>query len=144
MKWERWERAEQFWEMVTTSSDDEAGRLREALASIRTEEEEGAVKFPPPSAREKMAVLVRAWNEFVRGKILTKRALDLSDIRTLDENGHPVLTQCPVVGGIDQGDRIKAQRRDGILVMTEEEMETKRTAAREARGRQMDASVRRT
>jgi len=99
-----WEKACEFWTLICGDSPVMKG-VRETLSSLYNEDGEGT-----PSNNEKVAVFIKAWNEFKIDGPLTLKRLTLN-YSAPDEDGIKHLLESPKVGGIDIGDR-KAEDED--------------------------------
>lgn len=87
-----WEKASEFWVFI--------GQGTEALlpvkeAVIKCHETGGA------TLQERTAIVVKAWNLWSNRKKVTVDSLSLAYEK--NEDGIPVLAECPIVGGIDLG-----------------------------------------
>jgi len=90
---DRWEQAEEFWTLLAGGSSD-LSAVKHALA-VMIEDEYGV------SLKERLTLIVKAWNTWIAGKKVTESAISL-DYET-DEHGIPWLVDSSNLGGIDFG-----------------------------------------
>jgi len=90
--WEQWDQACDFWEKLASNHKDLL-LLHTKLVEMRNE---------ASSNPEKVALIIKAWAQFVAKKELTEKGVSLR-YRFDGEFKH--LEEFPVLGGIDRGDR---------------------------------------
>lgn len=92
LNWDRWEKACAFFVLLAGGAKGFSA-VRTVLARIL--EETGG------SNAERWAILVSAWNSFIKGEEISEKTLQLEyEIK----DGVRRLAECPTVGGIDIGD----------------------------------------
>jgi len=90
-----WDKACEFF-VLLAAGDVKFDPVRQALSAMI--QEDGG------SMAERIAILIKAWGLFVSNKRMTTDALALEYSK--DEDGIPVLTDSPCLGGIDLGDPV--------------------------------------
>lgn len=118
-----WEKACEFWTLICGNSPVMKG-VREALSALYNEDGEGN-----PSNNEKVAIFVKAWNEFKHDGPMTLKRLALRYSEP-DEDGAKHLLEFPKLGGIDVGDK-KAEDEDDPVTEAQNEEERKAQERRE-------------
>lgn len=91
-----WEKACEFF-VALAAGDAKLDAVRQSLSAL-IQEDGGSIA-------ERVAVLIKAWGLFVSSKRITTDNLALEYTR--NEDGIPILTDSPSVGGIDLGDPVK-------------------------------------
>lgn len=88
---DNWDKAEEFWASINTAEDfvPVRNKIIDMVANVAA------------SKAERVAVIVKAWNLWIKGEAITIDDLELSF--TNNAYGVPVLDETPVVGGIDVG-----------------------------------------
>lgn len=92
LDWEMWDKAKEFWELLAFK-DSRIYPVVQKIAELVDEETAGY--------RERMAVLIKAWNRFGSGDEITLQHLNLR--REFTDSGILILAENPVIGGIDIG-----------------------------------------
>jgi hypothetical protein len=92
----RWEKAEEFWVMLGSKSDD-TKVVRDYLAQLVSDENTASVM-------NRVAVLIKAWEHFVQGHQITRNDIKLKFVEN-EKTGVPTLDHHPSIGGIDLGTR---------------------------------------
>jgi len=113
LDWSLADKAEEFWVMLASSPDFD--QVRHALG--RLDSEDGT----KGSVREKVAVLVKAWNEWSSDGALIEETLKLKYRE--DAHGNQVFTENVTLGGIDLGD---GTRTDPATDPTPEQIEAEK------------------
>lgn len=106
-----WDKAEEFWVLVSSGSGP-FEVVKEALAFL---DDPDTGSFAG-KLEERLAVICKAWVEWIQGNPVSKSALELKYAG--GDDGERYLDECPTVGGIDLGNP-----RDAETVDTEEEAE---------------------
>ena len=88
LDWQHWEKACDFWVCIDTK---ELSPLRKALVEIQNS--------GGGSPAEQRALIVKAWNSYLKNGRVTSKNLELK--YQMDEDGIKVLDDYPTVGGID-------------------------------------------
>lgn len=117
LKWDHWDMACDFFVMIAGGAE----KLKPLRAKISKAIDEVGL-----SLAEKTALFIKAWTTHVEGKPVNAKALSL---KYGEDDGFRYLDECPIVGGIDQGDASDSERIEAI----ETEREQKAQEAREAR-----------
>lgn len=95
LDWDRWELACDYWvELIKASA--KTHEVRMALGGLNNADD-GTVG----SVAEKIAVIIKGWNQYCQGQDITPEDLALRYRKT--EDGDRVLTEVPLVDGIDLG-----------------------------------------
>lgn len=97
VKWDNWDRAEEFWVELAKGVKGELKPAIHAMAGLANEE-----TGTGGTMAERTAILCKAWNVFAKKQKLRDKDVELE--RPPDEDGIPQLAECPTVGGIDMGD----------------------------------------
>lgn len=92
IKWDHYEQAKRFF-MLLSQNDDDTVAIRNHLESLREAGRSQQVDQP--------AVLVKAWAAYIERKPITAKAVAL--VYKNNKDGFQVLTECPIVGGLDVG-----------------------------------------
>lgn len=117
------DKAEKFWDLIANDAD-EMKPLHKATARC-VQKGEGGKKH------EVIAVLAKAWNLFAKNGKLNDKSLTLK--YTNDEDGLPVLAECPVFGGIDLGDDAEPPEDAMEEKMSPEEIRARAEEIRESK-----------
>lgn len=98
LDWSNLDKAEDFWTTLASKDSSELGPVRVLLKEL------DAADNITGGRDNKLAVLCRAWQVFVGGR-MPSRAVDFDDLWTApDATGFRRLIEVPTVGGIDLGD----------------------------------------
>jgi hypothetical protein len=104
LTWEMWEKACKFWTLLA-SHDPSMNPLRQAIGDLL---DSGGGSF----LAERVALIIKAWWAFARGKKITADAIEYDT--TVDEDNITRIAECPLVGtpfgdvcSIDLGDPAK-------------------------------------
>jgi hypothetical protein len=121
--WKYWEKAEEFWTCLA-KEEDSMKPLTRAKSAYKQRGDDGnevtVYAFPlAESKKDKVAVIVQAWNEFAAGNKLTEKNLTLNYSFDTKYNRR-VLHDNPVCGGIDVGYNWKPDDEEGADDDTEE------------------------
>lgn len=127
--WDYWELAKEFWEDLAEGREGNLSVVFESLDSL-LQESVGTTK-------ERMALIIKAWNYYVQGEEPTQADLKLRFV--LDGEGENKLDDFPLVGGIDKG------KEDIIQEMEdepdEEEVQKRAKAIRREKSRKTKGKV---
>ena len=91
LDWSRWEQACDFFVLVSGKSD-EVQPIRNVLAEMQQQNEN-------ISQRERWALTIKAWNQYVNAGPITEK--DIRLCYEIDKDGINRLAEQPVIGGID-------------------------------------------
>lgn len=94
-----WDKAEEFW--VAVHSSDKLVAVNEKIAAVVAAQVKG--KTLGGTVKERVAIVLRAWNLFVRNKKISLEDLDISDCYKRNEEGKLSIEDNTIVGGIDFG-----------------------------------------
>jgi hypothetical protein len=92
LDWSLWKKACDFFTAIADGSQ-EMQAVRMALSMT---DEDGGL-----SSGERWAIIIKAWLYYSADKEITDRSLELQYVA--NEYGGRILTECPVIGGIDLG-----------------------------------------
>jgi hypothetical protein len=101
LSWKQWDAACDFWVLLAKGSPD-VHEVKMALNGL-----DDPTSGRRGSTSNKIAVLLKAWNEYVAGGALTAKNLELR-FGPMDDNGVSPLLEVPTAGGIDRGPRGEA------------------------------------
>lgn len=94
LDFDHWATAQKFVVELAQASK-KVTAIRDALAAMT---EDGGM----PTLNERIAVLAKAWDAYVRNKPISEKTVTLE--YTQDDEGWQVLNETPIVGGIDIGE----------------------------------------
>lgn len=118
LEWKHWDMACGFFVMLAGGA--------EKLKPLRTKISK-AIDDVGLSLAERTALFVKAWTAYVAGEPINTKALSLKYSK--DDDGFRHLDECPIVGGIDQGDASDSELIEAIEI----ERDRKAQEAKEAR-----------
>lgn len=122
-----WDRSCEFF-VELAQNVKPMNHLTNALNSLNVGDENGEGKG---SVDEKLAVVVKGWIQYVEGKPITAKSLELT---YRDVDGVRVLAECPTVGGIDLGSPGEEhESSDNAPDPSEEEIKARAAKEREAK-----------
>lgn len=116
LSWDYEDKALEFWTLI--------GAKHESMSTFHR----AMVDLASGSRDVRLALICTAWNLFVAGKKMTAKNLELNLVEDL--NGFMKLSDCPTVGGIDQGSTTEASPSSDP---TELEIEDRVAAIRETK-----------
>lgn len=99
LDWEHWDKAQSFW--VQLAAGDKTLLAVKAAIAQSMDPEHGC----GGTRHERLGILVKAWRNFLDGKSVTPKSLELEYLP--DEDEAMVLVDHPIVGGIDIGQPTK-------------------------------------
>ena len=119
------DKARDFFVMLAGGAS-EVGELRKAILSL-SDPDSGT----SGSLSERIALIVKAWNQFVEHGKVTAAQIRLE--YATDTDGIKRLNECPAVGGIDLGDPTTSEEDEDVeeTEPTEEEIEQRKVTVKE-------------
>lgn len=91
----RWDKANDFW-VLLAAGDPNLVAVRQAIAAGESDD---YIQSTPLS---KMSIIIKAWSQWIAGKVPTPKTLALDYVT--NDDGVPVLSEIPDLGGIDLGE----------------------------------------
>lgn len=125
LNFKRMDDAQDFFAMLASGSP-ELNLVRTAIAELSDAETGKSGTVP-----EKVAIVIKAWNNHAEGKKITPSTLKLEYVT--DVNGNAELINAPLLGGIDIGDATKGEEEDAAAgeELTAEEIAKRAKEVRE-------------
>jgi len=93
LDWSMWQKAMDYWTLLA-AGEGSLLEVRHAIARLY-----GADGEEKASVSERLAILIKGWNEWAHGGVVNKETLKLRYVT--DEEGYSRLKESPTLGGID-------------------------------------------